>query len=431
MQLRDYQEKIVEQGSEILLNHKIVYLAMEPRTGKTITALSIAGNNGFKNVLFVTKLKAIPSISKDYKGGAFTYGFKVINHESLHKLSDIEVESFDLIICDEHHSVGAYPKPSKRAQMLKIIIGQKPVIMLSGTPSPESLSQLYHQFWVSAYSPFKGFVNFYKWAKVYVNVGIKYLHGGKQMNDYSKGKEKEIKESTDHLFITYSQKEAGFSQEVKESVLTVKMNPYINQIRSILKKDLVYTDPTYGFEIVADTAVRLQQLDHQLSSGTVIDHEGKRRVLDNSKGLFIYNNFTGNKIVVFYKFKAERDLLKTVFPDSTEVAEEFQEGKSDVFIGQFVSSREGLRLDLADFIIFFNIDFSSLSYFQSKERIMSFERTKEAKLYFIFSEHGIEKQIYQAVTNKKDYTLAYYLRNEKIDKKRFRVEGPSEGYTDL
>ena len=41
MELRDYQKEIVRLGINVLKEHKFVYLAMEVRTGKTLTSLSI------------------------------------------------------------------------------------------------------------------------------------------------------------------------------------------------------------------------------------------------------------------------------------------------------------------------------------------------------------------------------------------------------
>lgn len=61
---RDYQENIIEKGLKQCLNRKWCYLAMEVRTGKTLTALGISDRLGGakKRVVFVTKKKAISSI---------------------------------------------------------------------------------------------------------------------------------------------------------------------------------------------------------------------------------------------------------------------------------------------------------------------------------------------------------------------------------
>jgi hypothetical protein len=62
----------------------------------------------------------------------------------------------------------------------------------------------------------------------------------------------------------------------------------------------------------------------------------------------------------------------------------------------------------------YNIDFSAVSYWQSRARLQTKDRVKAAKVYWIFSEGGIESKIYQAVQNKKDYTLNYFKKDYKI-----------------
>jgi len=53
MELREYQRTIVERAKAILSSKKFVYLAMEVRTGKTLTSLSIAEEMGVERVLFL------------------------------------------------------------------------------------------------------------------------------------------------------------------------------------------------------------------------------------------------------------------------------------------------------------------------------------------------------------------------------------------
>jgi hypothetical protein len=101
IQFRDYQYDIIKQGSDIIQQHGFLYLAMEVRTGKTLTSLGIAGSIGSKNVLFLTKKKAISSIQNDYKALAPFYDLFVINYESIHTIPDTK---WNLIITDESHS---------------------------------------------------------------------------------------------------------------------------------------------------------------------------------------------------------------------------------------------------------------------------------------------------------------------------------------
>ncbi len=136
IKLRPYQADIVKQGTAIIKQHRFLYLAMEVRTGKTLTSLSISGLLPVRNLLFITKKKAISSIQDDYHKLNPDFDITVINYESLHK---IESSLFQMIICDEAHGMGAYPKPSLRSKLVKTLIkiNHDPyVILLSGTPTP-------------------------------------------------------------------------------------------------------------------------------------------------------------------------------------------------------------------------------------------------------------------------------------------------------
>ena len=205
LELRDYQEEISNKAVELLKKYNIAYLAMMVRTGKTLTAMATAHKFGAKSVLFVTKKKAIIDIVNQFSGSGIEMGIYVTNYEQLGNVHD----SFDLIIIDEAHSLAAYPVPSGRAKELKRICFGKPIIYLSGTPNPESFSQLYHQFWVSSYSPFEAYPNFYKWAQQFVNVK-KMKINGQSFNNYDQADKKMVMDLCGHLFLTFTQEQAGF-----------------------------------------------------------------------------------------------------------------------------------------------------------------------------------------------------------------------------
>lgn len=412
MELRDYQESISTDAAKLLTWCHICYLSMEVRTGKTMTALSAAAKYGACNILFVTKKKAIQSILDDYEHISHTGTLDVINYEQLHNYTGTP----DLIILDEAHGIGQFPKPAERTKLLKDLCEGKPIIYLSGTPTPESYSQLYHQFYVSSFSPFKDYKNFYKWAAEFVFVKKKYLYN-REINDYSSANKKKIDDMTKHLFISYTQEEAGFKQEVQEEVLLVRMKSSTYWLANKLLKDRLHIGKN-GEEIIADTEVKLQQKLHQVYSGSVIAEDGESIKFDNSKADFIREYFNGQKIAIFYKFKAEYAMILWAYgyDKLTESPEEFNTSTDKIFVSQVQSGREGISLATADAIVMYNIDFSAVSYLQAKARLQTRDRIKPAKVYWIFSEGGIEQKIYDAVLNKKDYTLSYFKRDYKITK---------------
>jgi hypothetical protein len=354
-------------------------------------------------VLFVTKKKAISSIESDYKTAGYCYKIKVINYESLHKIKG----NFDLIICDESHCLGAFPKPSKRVKQLKELVKYNHLILMTGTLLPESNSQIYHQLHISKLSPFNEFYNFYKFFHKYGTKGIKYTAYG-QCADYSNIEYNKIKQFIDPIKLSYTQNEAGFKSVVNEHIRIVTMKPITNNLAFRLRSDRVIQGNKHY--ILADTGVKLMSKLHQLYSGTIKFECGYSEVIDNSKAQYIKDHFKG-KIAIFYKFKAELNAIKTVL-DVTQDLEEFNNSNKSIAL-QIVSGREGVNLSKAECIVYYNIDFSAVSYWQSRDRLTTMDRL-ENNVYWLFSDNGIEKEIYETVLNKKNFTLQTFKKYERV-----------------
>lgn len=402
-QLRQYQIDIRDKAVDLLNQYKIAYLAMEVRTGKTLTALSAADQYGAKNVLFLTKKKAIASIENDHAALGCLFTLTVTNYEQVGNLLPV----YDLVILDEAHSLGQFPTPAKKIKQIKDICKGLPIIYLSGTPTPESYSQLFHQFYVSSFTPFEH-ASFYKWASEYVTVKKKFFFN-RQINDYSNADEQKVKEATSHLFISYTQSEAGFEMMVEEEILRVVMKESTYKLAERIRIDRVFSKN--GHDIVADTEVKLRSKLHQIFSGSVIDETGSVICFDKSKAEYIKKHFEGRKIAIFYKYKGEEEIIRSVFSNLTTSPEEFNISTDKIFYSQVQSGREGVNLSTADCLIMFNIDYSAVSYFQARARLQTKDRTEAAKVFWLFAIGGIEEKIYKAVSNKKDYTLSYF-RND-------------------
>lgn len=458
MKLRDYQINLSNEATIILNQKRVVALCMEVRTGKTLTALQTAQNYGAKSVLFVTKIKAFSSIQWDYDQMDYSFKLTIINKESLHKVNN----DFDLVIYDEFHGFSAYPKPSAYQKLARQKYSNLPMILLSGTPTPESHSQWFHSFQLSDNSPFKDCDNFYQFFNSMGMFLTSFDLGyGGNVNNYSNNKEviekyfdvmkqkiskkdiaylqkikeielnkaKAIKTSEDavkylkrrikYYVLTFTQKEAGFTSNVNELVLEVPMLPITYQLVERLKKDLVVKN-SKGQTILADTGVKLQQKIHQLYSGTCKFEDGTSKVIDYSKAEYIRDNFKDYKIGIFYKFKEEWNALKETLGDKlTNDLDEFN--TTDKWIAlQITSGREGISLKMARYLVYYNIDFSAVSYWQSRDRLTTMDR-KENDIFWIFAKGGIEEKIYRTVLNKKDYTLSVF-------KKDYGVKNSKENY---
>jgi hypothetical protein len=220
-------------------------------------------------------------------------------------------------------------------------------------------------------------------------------------------------QSINPYMITFTQEEAGFSTKIDEEILYVDMSPQTSFIARELMKDKIVQGKTEV--ILADTGAKMMQKLHQIWSGTVKFESGNSTVLDKRKGEFIKEYFKGQKIGIFYVFKEEYNLLLEVFgaDNLTNDLDEFNATRKNIAL-QVVSGREGISLRAADALVFYNIAFSAVSYWQARDRLSGIDR-KQNKVYWIFSRNGIEKKIYKAVQDKKNYTLSVFKKDVNND----------------
>ena len=396
IELRPYQVEACNKVKAILTRYGFCYLAGEVRTGKTLTALNAVKEMELNTVLFLTKKKAIKSIEKDAeKLGVDVF---VTNYEQIKNIPPIH---WDCVIADESHCLGTYPKPSQRQKFVDSL-SRTFVLCLSGTPSPESFSQLFYQYRLGVWYEYK---NFYQWAKDYVVVKKKYVGTGTCVNDYSQAKEKKVLDYITPFVVKMTQKSAGFSTSIEESVVDIKMHKNTYEIALGIINNGVFG---YGSsQIVADTGVKQMQKLRQILNGTCIT-EGGTSIFDSTKVDYIKENYP-RKTAIFYNFEAERSMLKDRLQGIwTDSPEEFNETDDRFFIGQVRSSREGVNLSTAEYLVFMGIDYSALSYLQARDRASYLGRTEPPKIHYLFAEGGIEREVYLRVKEKEDYTIRHY-----------------------
>lgn len=405
MSLYKYQKEIVLKASQILAERHIVYLNMGMRTGKTRVALSIAKN--YNNILFVTKKRVISFIYKEIDELGITKPITVINYEQLHKYLD---KTYDLVIVDEAHSIGAFPKPSLRAKLLKAICNKNncDVVLMSGTPFPESLSQCYHQFYISNYSPFNIYKNFYAFANDYVNIVLKKVSATTTVRDYSHCKDSVLAILQPYT-ITFSSEEGNVNTPKKEYIIYVSDDQIEKYLYQIIKLGIIR-----DLDYYRSNASEQFEKAWQLCGGFIYLND--EPVILSTKKAEALKSLDGYTII-FYKFKAELGILKTTLgTELTTNVSEFQAGTCKYIALQYLSGREGINLSLANNIVYYNLDFSYTSYSQSLERA-SCQLKDSVNVYYIFYENiNFERRILDTLKDKKNFNLRTFkmLKNSNI-----------------
>lgn len=390
---RQHQYDISKMGYRLLQQYGLVYLAMEERTGKTLTSILIAEMSKATTILVITKKKAMPGWEETLSKFNHTKKYTIINYESLHKV----LTTFDLIIVDEAHSnVSAYPVITKTWKNVYKFTKGKPLVLLSATPSAQTYSQLFHQLKLSSYSPWNKFKTFYDWFKTYGILDIKYL-AGRQIMIYDKVIP-EAFESCKHLFISYTRQELGFEHEPNDVLHYVDLLDTTKKMYNTILKDKYYL--LESLEYVADTPMKVMVGLHQIEGSTLkLSEEISINLSGCEKAKYILNNFGDVKnLVIFYHYKQEEKFLKLYFKHAT--------------ILQATSFAEGVDLSMYKTLVIYSMDFSTARYSQRRARQCNMLRGEPIDVHYLLVKGGISEKVYQTVAiNKQNFIDKYFNKS--------------------
>lgn len=391
-----HQTEVSNQALPILKNYGIVYLAMEERTGKTLTSILICEQTLANKILVVTKKKALKGWQETLSNYECKKQYVVINYESLHKL---ESTNFDLVIVDEaHYCLGAYPKPSQTFHKLRAICYDLPVIYLSATPNAESCSQLYHQFAITKYSPFRSYSNFYNWFRAFGIQETMWVNG-RSITLYKNVQVAKVDKCVEHLFISMTRKQIGFQKEPQDNKVYVQLKDSTIAMleKALAKKVLHFQDETY----VIDSVLKEMYTLAQIEGGTLKLSSKKSINLGNTEKIDYILKEYGDKasIAIMYNFVAEKALLQHYFKNA--------------LLLQATAFAEGVDLSHIEKLVIYSMNFSASKFIQRRARQCSINRKEPIVVDFLLVEGGISELAYKAITEKKmGLTERYYKSNK-------------------
>lgn len=408
IELKPHQIKAAQEVTKILLEHNFALLEGECRVGKTLTVAEVVyymyTNKIIETCLVITTASSKSDIISQFQDYIKDDNFKIefCAMTSLHKAG----KKYDLLVCDEYHNFGYIQKKNLKNKLLDTI-DHKYKLGMSGTPFTENFSDAYSLF--PCY--YKKYKNFYAWAKIYVNVKDKRL-GQMVFKDYTEVKnEQAIKDDIAKYIYKVTQLEAGFKATVVDVVHEVDSNVITKNIWLLKKnKHIIVCD----HKLLAENASEEFHLVRQLQGGIVSSEYGRGLLLSSFKIKCICEKFLSKKvkIVIFYEYKVHYILLFSFLNDFgfnvTDDDNLFNTTDyKTVFLGQFVSKREGINLSASDDIIFYTMPYSNLTYQQARQRCLTMDKTEDVRCHFLLTE--FEKKVYKKVVDKKKkYTLADY-----------------------
>ena len=390
----DHQIQLANDGLAILKQYGIAYLAAEERTGKTLSAILIAEQMKAKRILVLTKKKALDGWHETLAAFTHTKDYVVTNYHQALK----QTGQFDMVILDEAHNyISAFPKVGKIWREVAPLCKDVPILYLSATPHAQGPQQLFHQFKLSSYSPWKKHGTFYTWFRLYgkpYDIEI----NGIAIRQYDKCDVELILGTCEHLFVTRTRKELGFEHEPEDELHYIKLDDATRYVyNELLEHNIV--ELKAGM-LVCDTKSKLRYALHQLEGGTAkIDKE--RLVLANREKIdFLLRKFGDTEdLVIMYNYIPELAKLEAVFKKAR--------------ILQATSFAEGVDLHKHKHLVIYSQDFSTARHTQRRARQANMKRDTPITVHYLLVKKGLSEQVYNTVSvNKRNFVDSVFAKDK-------------------
>lgn len=397
--MKPYKHQIIaaEAALRILKRCGYVYIFGQPRCGKTLTAILIAEQGTqVKNVMVVTKKNAIDGWLKFTESPDLTKKYTVINYEQLGKIVGAKIEfkyhpqDYQLVIVDESHNYGKFPKPSNRYKILRAFTMDKPHIHLSGTPIIESPCSIYHQMNIGRYTPFKH-TNFYRFHDEYGIKETKY-YGGMSIVEY-KGYQPKLLNYVDTFTIKMTQDDAGITDKASDVEHYVTLSDDAKRYyNDVLMSNIVNMN---GEQYLMDTTLKLRTALHQIEGGALKLGDDYYDLGFRDKINYILENFGDKETIgIMCHFIGEQKLLNSIF------------AKAKIYSSN--AHAEGVDLSHLEHFIIYSSDYSGAKFVQRRERIINMNGSNTTLVHHILVKGGISEQVYKVVSNKADFNNSVF-----------------------
>lgn len=390
------QAEIAIKAYKVLRENLIVYISGEERVGKTLSAILVAEMcQNVERVAVLTTAKALDGWLETLANYNASVTIDVTTHGKPHELHG----EYQLVILDEaHKNFSAVPKKSKTWGKVREVTYKLPIIYLSATPHPQGYQQLYHQFALSDWSPWKKYKDFYRWFDVYGVPSTTWMHN-REVASYTSTKEKKIKAETDHLFVTKTRKEAGFKHEPKDKIHYIELGDLTKEAYNYLMKHKMLQFKNDEV-LVCDHPSKYRASLAMIEGGTMKLKDKYFNLSNREKIDYILETWGDtDQLCIFYNYKQEEHKLKEVFKHA--------------HILQASAYAEGVDLSMYETLVVYSQNFSTGQYSQRRARQANMARDTPITVHFLLVKNAVSEQCYECVAhNKQNFVDTRFERIE-------------------
>jgi len=312
--------------------------------------------------------------------------------------------TYDCVVIDESSSFKSHT--SKRWRSLKKVYGKiDRMVQLTGTPAPNSLLELWPQFYLLD----KG--------KRLENTRGKFLNkyctavGNPQWNQWTVKPDRAdaIHNAVADIALVMNAEDYLKLPARIDIKVEVELPPKARSIYEQMKSDFLIAYK--GGEILAvNAAVQIGKL-MQIANGNVYDEDGKyvRCHREKFDALEEIIDSTNDPVLIAYNFKSDLAELRLLFPDAEVIGKDptvidrWNAGEIPILFAHPASAGHGLNLQKGgNVIVWFGLTWSLELYQQFNARLHRQGQDKPVRIFHILTKDTADKAVLEALTTKKD-----------------------------
>lgn len=187
--------------------------------------------------------------------------------------------------------------------------------------------------------------------------------------------------------------------------------PISKEYKTFKNKKIIKID---DLELVGDTTLKKMLYERQLCG---------QYNLDKLNAFVDILTSTNDRLIVFYNFNAELELLQAITNNYLQRSScvingqykslyDYEHISDSVTFIQYQAGAMGLNLQKANKIIYFTPPLSSELFEQSKKRIHRIGQKNTCFYYYLTCKNSIEEKIYKTLAERKDYTDALFEEDD-------------------
>lgn len=351
----------------------------------------------------------------------------IINRENVTWLVDHYKNDwpFDMVVVDEFSSF-KNPKAKRFLSLVSVKPHIKRLVGLTGTPSPNSLADLWSQIFLLDGGERLG--------KKYSGFRERYFDPG-QRNGYvvfnytaKKGSEESILAKISDICVSMKAEDYLSLPEAIEHEIPVILDAKAQKAYNDLEKKMVLEIDS-GEVIDAVSAAALSNKLLQLSNGAIYDEGHNWHEVHSAKiEAFIetIESLNGKPALVFYNFQHDKDRILEALKKlkirvrvykSVEDQKDWNDGKIDVLLTHPASSAYGLNLQAGgSHIIWFGLNWNYELYTQANKRLHRQGQKETVFIHHLVVKDSRDEDVMEALRRKED------VQNYVLESLKARIE---------